>query len=104
MFTSYDFSQLHYNESEAKKYNSCSRIQFIQERLAERALELLCLPPDEGPKIILDIGCGSGLSGSELHNFSGRNSVARSSLFCVFMYISEVLEEAGHVWVGTDIR
>lgn len=70
--------ELHYNETEAKKYTSCSRIQFIQERLAERALELLCLKRDDGPKVILDIGCGSGLSG-------------------------KVLEEAGHIWVGTDI-
>ena len=42
-----------------------------------RALELLNLPDDE-PKLLLDIGCGSGLSG-------------------------EILEESGHVWVGVDI-
>jgi 18S rRNA (guanine1575-N7)-methyltransferase len=42
-----------------------------------RALELLSLPPDES-KFILDIGCGSGLSG-------------------------EILEEEGHYWVGVDI-
>lgn len=42
-----------------------------------RALELLNLPEDE-PKLILDIGCGSGLSG-------------------------EILEEYGHTWVGVDI-
>ena len=68
MFPMIDFWQLHYNETEAKKYTSCSRIQFIQERLAERALELLCLKPDDGAKVILDIGCGSGLSGSKLHS------------------------------------
>ena len=45
--------------------------------MTHRALELLSLPPDE-PKFLLDIGCGSGLSG-------------------------EILDEEGHVWVGVDI-
>lgn len=45
--------------------------------MSERALELLTLPEDE-PCFVLDIGCGSGLSGS-------------------------VLEEQGHFWVGIDI-
>lgn len=45
--------------------------------MCERAIELLLLPDDE-PAFLLDIGCGSGLSGS-------------------------VLEEQGHVWVGLDI-
>lgn len=56
----------------------CStRIQQIQSDMTYRALELLSLPPDES-KFILDIGCGSGLSG-------------------------EILEEEGHYWVGVDI-
>lgn len=42
-----------------------------------RALELLNLPPDE-PAFLLDIGCGSGLSG-------------------------EILDEEGYVWAGVDI-
>ena len=42
-----------------------------------RALELLNLPPGE-PALLLDIGCGSGLSG-------------------------EILDEEGYVWVGVDI-
>jgi 18S rRNA (guanine1575-N7)-methyltransferase len=42
-----------------------------------RALELLALPPDE-PALLLDIGCGSGLSG-------------------------EILDEQGYVWAGVDI-
>lgn len=45
--------------------------------MSERAIELLALPEDE-PCMILDIGCGSGLSGS-------------------------VLEDLEHVWVGLDI-
>jgi 18S rRNA (guanine1575-N7)-methyltransferase len=42
-----------------------------------RALELLNLPPEE-PAFLLDIGCGSGLSG-------------------------EILDEQGYVWAGVDI-
>jgi 18S rRNA (guanine1575-N7)-methyltransferase len=45
--------------------------------MTHRALELLNLPPDE-PAFLLDIGCGSGLSG-------------------------EILEEEGYVWAGVDI-
>ncbi|XP_048506376.1 probable 18S rRNA (guanine-N(7))-methyltransferase isoform X4 [Athalia rosae] len=45
--------------------------------MCERAIELLLLPEDE-PCLLLDIGCGSGLSGS-------------------------VLEDQGHTWVGVDI-
>nr|CAG4635659.1 EOG090X0BBW [Artemia franciscana] len=62
-------------------YNMCfnfsSRIMEIQQTMAERAIELLALPED-CPSYILDIGCGSGLSG-------------------------EALTEQGHHWVGVDI-
>lgn len=44
--------------------------------MTDRAIELLALP--DTPCFILDIGCGSGLSGA-------------------------VLEEDGHYWVGMDI-
>ena len=54
-----------------------SRIQSVQSQMTDRALELLALPPDESA-FLLDIGCGSGLSG-------------------------EILDEEGHVWVGVDI-
>lgn len=49
----------------------------IQVQMSERAIELLVLP-DDRPCLILDLGCGSGLSGG-------------------------VLEEQGHGWVGLDI-
>lgn len=49
----------------------------IQNEMSERAIELLALPDDQ-PCLILDLGCGSGLSG-------------------------ECLEENGHYWVGMDI-
>lgn len=49
----------------------------IQTTMSERAMELLGLP-DDVPCFVLDLGCGSGLSG-------------------------ECLEENGHYWIGIDI-
>lgn len=70
--------EIFYNDDEARKYTSSSRIIEIQAQLTERALELLALPDDGIPKLLLDIGCGSGLSG-------------------------ESLTESGHQWIGLDI-
>nr|CAD7463143.1 unnamed protein product [Timema tahoe] len=53
-----------------------SRMVDIQLQMSERALELLALP--DSICYILDLGCGSGLSG-------------------------HILETNGHVWVGIDI-
>jgi len=66
-----------YNEEEARKYTQNSRIMEIQSEMATRCIELLEIP-DEDSRLILDIGCGSGLSG-------------------------ECLDEDGHTWVGMDI-
>ena len=52
-------------------------MQEIQATMSIRALELLCLPEDESC-LLLDLGCGSGLSG-------------------------EIISEAGHEWIGLDI-
>jgi len=49
----------------------------IQEEMCRRAIELLLLPEDQSC-LLLDIGCGSGLSG-------------------------DVLESEGHTWIGMDI-
>ena len=49
----------------------------IQTTMSHRAIELLNLPPNE-EVLILDLGCGSGLSG-------------------------EVLSELGYQWIGLDI-
>ena len=65
-----------YNREEASKYGANSRMLEIQGKLACRAVEMLKLE-GEG-KLILDVGCGSGISG-------------------------EVLTELGHFWVGLDI-
>lgn len=50
----------------------------IQTTLTERAVELMALPDDGVPKLLLDLGCGSGLSG-------------------------EALTDLGHTWLGFDI-
>jgi 2-polyprenyl-3-methyl-5-hydroxy-6-metoxy-1,4-benzoquinol methylase len=57
--------------------SSSTRIQRIQAEMTNRAIELLALPPNES-LFLLDIGCGSGLSG-------------------------EILDDLGHVWAGVDI-
>ncbi len=69
--------EIFYDGVEARKYTRGSRMQDIQARLSQRAIELLLLPQGQ-PSLVLDIGCGSGLSG-------------------------QCLEEAGHNWVGMDI-
>ncbi|KAF8467670.1 S-adenosyl-L-methionine-dependent methyltransferase [Kalaharituber pfeilii] len=66
---------LFYNDSESRKYTTSSRIRNIQSSMTHRALELLKL---QRPSLILDIGCGSGLSG-------------------------EILTSEGHTWIGMDI-
>lgn len=69
--------EVFYDESEARKYTQNSRMIDIQEEMCRRAIELLLLPEDSG-LLLLDVGCGSGLSGG-------------------------VIEEHGHVWIGVDI-
>ncbi|XP_046892179.1 probable 18S rRNA (guanine-N(7))-methyltransferase [Hypomesus transpacificus] len=69
--------EVYYNQEEAKKYSQNSRMIEIQSQMSERAVELLNLPEDQ-PCYLLDVGCGSGLSG-------------------------DFLSEEGHFWVGVDI-
>lgn len=96
--------EIFYNDTEAAKYTTSSRIQSVQAEMAERCLELLNLPTittstrvsDDSsssamseddvieervvpkPSFLLDIGCGSGLSG-------------------------DLITDEGHHWVGVDI-
>eukprot|EP00088_Acartia_fossae_P015672 TRINITY_DN18627_c0_g1_i1.p1 TRINITY_DN18627_c0_g1~~TRINITY_DN18627_c0_g1_i1.p1 ORF type:complete len:281 (+),score=34.60 TRINITY_DN18627_c0_g1_i1:48-890(+) len=71
--------EIFYGTDEAEKYSNNTRIMTIQSEMSERALELLALPDsEEKPCLILDLGCGSGLSG-------------------------ECIEEQGHFWIGMDI-
>ncbi|CAG0919501.1 unnamed protein product [Notodromas monacha] len=69
--------EIFYDETEARKYTTNSRMIDIQVQMSERALELLGLPDDK-LCLVADLGCGSGLSG-------------------------EVIEEQGHMWIGVDI-
>lgn len=69
--------EVFYDATEAGKYLHSTRMIDVQSQMAERAVEMLCLPEGR-PCMILDIGCGTGLSG-------------------------ETLEEDGHQWVGIDI-
>eukprot|EP01062_Namystynia_karyoxenos_P056059 TRINITY_DN47012_c0_g1_i1.p2 TRINITY_DN47012_c0_g1~~TRINITY_DN47012_c0_g1_i1.p2 ORF type:complete len:348 (+),score=146.53 TRINITY_DN47012_c0_g1_i1:73-1044(+) len=69
--------EVFYNDTGAAKYLRSSRMVEIQTKLSMRCIEMLCLPPDQSC-LLLDIGCGAGLSGS-------------------------ALEEMGHRFVGTDI-
>ena len=55
----------YYDYNESRKYNSSSRMINIQAEISARAIEMLALPADR-PSYILDIGCGSGLSGQAL--------------------------------------
>lgn len=69
-------AEYYYNEEEAQKYTNNTRIIEVQSSMSQRAIELLQLK--EPGCLILDLGCGSGLSGSEL-------------------------TEQGHFWIGLDI-
>ncbi|CUM64017.1 uncharacterized protein PRCAT00001605001 [Priceomyces carsonii] len=69
--------EIFYNDSESFKYTSSTRVQRIQAEMTLRALDLLNLEKDE-PHFLLDVGCGSGLSG-------------------------EILTEEGYNWIGMDI-
>ncbi|XP_069788433.1 18S rRNA (guanine-N(7))-methyltransferase isoform X2 [Narcine bancroftii] len=69
--------EVFYSVEEARKYTQNTRMIEIQAQMSERAVELLNLPQDQ-PCFLLDVGCGSGLSG-------------------------DYLSEEGHHWVGVDI-
>ena len=69
--------ELYYDEHEAEKYTTSSRVTEIQEKLTARALELLALEDDGTPKLLLDIGCGSGLSGQVLTEAGARLGLLR---------------------------
>ncbi|KAI6220017.1 Ribosome biogenesis methyltransferase WBSCR22 [Aphelenchoides fujianensis] len=69
--------ELFYNEAEAKKYTHNSRIVTIQAEMTERAIQLMELEDPESA-LVLDIGCGSGISGN-------------------------VLTDEGIAWIGLDI-
>lgn len=57
-----------YNQQEARKYSLNSRVAAIQTQMTLRALQLLNLPGDKA--LLLDIGCGSGLSGQVIEVYA----------------------------------
>ena len=63
--------------NDSSQLRCSTRNQQIQADMTYRALELLNLPQNE-PAFLLDIGCGSGLSG-------------------------EILDDEGYIWAGMDI-
>lgn len=65
-----------YSSSEAASYSQSNRLRRVQLSLGKRSLELLQLTTNSC--YLLDIGCGTGISGVPL-------------------------SRAGHMWVGTDI-
>lgn len=67
---------LYYNSKESADYHKNSRIIRIQTEITERALELLDIKEDH--PFLLDIGCGTGLSG-------------------------KVISNKGYEWVGIDL-
>ncbi|EAN85418.1 hypothetical protein, conserved [Trypanosoma cruzi] len=66
-----------YNKTGATRYTSSTRVQTVQRAMTLRALELLGIPSGR-QALLLDIGCGSGISG-------------------------DVIREVGHTWIGVDI-
>lgn len=65
--------------SEAERYTAVAQSTHVQEELTLECLDLLALPADAGPALVLDVGCGGGLS-------------------------SEVVERAGHFCVACDVN
>ncbi|KAI3957208.1 hypothetical protein MKW98_012083 [Papaver atlanticum] len=74
----YPSALVHKTVMKQRKYLVFSRFYGVKEKNSERVLEILVLPGDYVPPLLLDIGCGSGLSG-------------------------ETLSESGHQWIGLDI-
>ncbi|KAL6716327.1 18S rRNA (guanine1575-N7)-methyltransferase [Lecanora helva] len=74
-------ADLFYNDAESRKYTTSSRIQAVQVEMTNRALSLLNL---SSPSLILDVGCGSGLSGEILSSVTSTDG-------------------GPHIWVGMDI-
>eukprot|EP01132_Coremiostelium_polycephalum_P007558 gene7558-9292_t len=70
--------EIFYNDVEAKKYSQNTRIIEIQTQMSDRAYELLAIPDEISGLMLLDIGCGSGISG-------------------------DVITDYGHHWIGCDI-
>lgn len=104
-----------YNEEEAEKYTSNSRMIHIQSQMTERCLELLALQNQgsststtasaasnsgettpSSPQLLLDVGCGSGLSGCTstfLHSIESQSMIFFWGLTYVKPYLQPLLKK-----------
>lgn len=57
--------ELYYNDAESTRYHNHKHTVKIQEQIARRCIELLHIS-DIQSQLVLDIGCGSGISGNIL--------------------------------------
>ncbi|EJW03516.1 hypothetical protein EDEG_00198 [Edhazardia aedis USNM 41457] len=62
----------------AHKYSKSSRMNYIQAVISDKALDILIENKRNGPKLFLDLGCGTGICGKSI-------------------------SERGHYWIGCDI-
>lgn len=66
---------IYYNDENAEKYAENSRMVKIQKQMCQRALQLLLLQEPLREKLILDLGCGTGMGGATMEelgiNFIG---------------------------------
>ncbi|KAI9759418.1 MAG: hypothetical protein M4579_002332 [Chaenotheca gracillima] len=90
---------LYYDDAATKKYSTSSRLRSIQTQMTYRALSLLKL---RSPSLVLDIGCGTGLSGSILS--AGPDDEPPPSHWTQASS-NDPLPTAGgpHTWIGLDI-
>lgn len=68
----------YYSGDKVAELASSKHYQLCQRQLSQRAIEILNFPDDTCPKMVLDVGCGTGMT-------------------------VQVVSELGHVCVGTDI-
>lgn len=66
---------IYYNEENAEKYAENSRMVKVQNQMCERALQLLLLQDPLKEKLVLDLGCGTGMGAATMRelgiNFIG---------------------------------
>jgi 18S rRNA (guanine1575-N7)-methyltransferase len=60
---------IYYNEENAEKYADNSRMAKIQRVMCERALQLLLLSEPLNEKLVLDLGCGTGMSAETMAEY-----------------------------------
>ena len=95
---------LFYNASESRKYTTSSRIQHIQAQMTYRALSLLNL---NSPSLILDVGCGSGLSGAILSTADDDEDDDEDDTLAQGYPDPTLVQRRNpggpHTWIGMDI-